>query len=77
MKSPFPGMDPYLELRWSDVHSSLAIYGRDALNRQLPTGLLARSDERAIVSLDDEELRGIGPDVSVYERGLAKAKAKK
>ncbi len=71
MKNPFPGMDPYLELRWSDVHSSLAIYGRDALNRHLPTGLLARSEERSIVSLDDEELRAIVPDVSIFERGFA------
>src|SRR5580765_506143 len=23
MKSPFPGMDPYLEARWGDVHQSL------------------------------------------------------
>jgi hypothetical protein len=23
MKSPFPGMDPYLESRWADVHSKL------------------------------------------------------
>jgi hypothetical protein len=23
MKSPFPGMDPYLESRWSDVHPKL------------------------------------------------------
>src|SRR5712691_964641 len=71
MKSPFPGMDPYLETRWSDVHLSLAVYARNALNRVLPPGLLARAEERAIVSLDDEDLRGIGPDVSVFERGLA------
>jgi hypothetical protein len=29
MKSPFPGMDPYLEQHWRDVHSSLIIYARD------------------------------------------------
>lgn len=71
MKSPFPGMDPYLEPRWSDVHLSLAVYTRNTLNRLLPPGLLARSEERAIVSFDDEVLRTISPDVSVFERGLA------
>ena len=71
MKSPFPGMDPYLESRWADVHLSLAVYTRNALNRILPPGLLARSEERAIVSFDDEVVRGISPDVSIFERGLA------
>ncbi len=71
MKSPFPGMDPYLETRWSAVHSSLAVYAGDALNGLLPPGLLARSEVRAIVASDEGDLRDIGPDVSVFERGLA------
>ena len=71
MKSPFPGMDPYLETRWSDVHSRLNIYASDTINPLLPPGLLARSEERAIVASDEVELRDIGPDVSVFERGLA------
>ena len=71
MKSPFPGMDPYLEPRWSSVHSSLAVYAGDALNGLLPPGLLARSEERAIVASDEVDLREIGPDVAVFERGLA------
>lgn len=71
MKSPFPGMDPYLETRWIDVHSRLNIYASDAINRSLPPGLLARSEERAVVSTDMEDLRDISPDVSIFERGLA------
>lgn len=70
MKSPFPGMDPYLETRWGDVHSSLAIYGRDLLNRSLPAGLIARAEERTIVSASDEDVRHMVPDVSVFERGV-------
>jgi Protein of unknown function (DUF4058) len=46
MKSPFPGMDPYLERHWGDVHSRLVIYIADALQPLLPEGLLARVDER-------------------------------
>ena len=26
MKSPFPGMDPYLEVRWGDLHTRLIVY---------------------------------------------------
>jgi hypothetical protein len=28
MPSPFPGMDPYLEVHWRDIHASLIIYSR-------------------------------------------------
>ena len=70
MQSPFPGMDPFLESRWESVHGALAIYAGEVLNRHLPTGLLARSGERAIVTTDDD-YRDIIPDVSVFERGLA------
>jgi hypothetical protein len=34
MKSPFPGMDPYLEQRWSDVH--LKLIALLELRRPLP-----------------------------------------
>ncbi|MDP6502539.1 MAG: DUF4058 family protein [Planctomycetota bacterium] len=26
MPSPFPGMDPYLEYFWRDVHTALTVY---------------------------------------------------
>ena len=35
MKSPFPGMDPYLEPYWTDVHARLTTYTSDALQRRL------------------------------------------
>lgn len=53
MKSPFPGMDPYLEEYWPDVHSSLATYARDFLNRQMPKGIRARIQESIAVETDD------------------------
>src|SRR5262245_3320500 len=49
MTSPFPGMDPYLEQHWGDVHSSLIIYARDQLRRKLPGDLRARVEERVFV----------------------------
>ena len=39
MKSPFPGMDPYLEQHWGDVHQAFVTYLRDSLQPQLPGGL--------------------------------------
>ena len=36
MRSPFPGMDPYLEQFWGDVHHRLITYTCDALQRHLP-----------------------------------------
>ena len=46
MKSPFPGMDPYLERHWGDVHQSVITYIRDWLQPRLPSDLRARMDER-------------------------------
>lgn len=49
MASPFPGMDPYLEQFWRDVHASLIIYARDQLQTRLPAGLRVRVEERVVV----------------------------
>jgi len=67
MKSPFPGMDPYLEKHWPDVHGSVVAMARGALNEMLPEDLIARSEERLeIESPDWETLHVIRPDVRVY-----------
>ena len=42
MTSPFPGMDPYLERRWDDVHLSLCTYARDQLQPQVRPKLVVR-----------------------------------
>ena len=68
MKSPFPGMDPFLESRWSDVHSTLIACAREAINRLLPPGLVARTEMRTVIATDDDDQRDISPDVSVIER---------
>jgi hypothetical protein len=69
MKSPFPGMDPYLELHWRDVHQSLAVYARDQLQAKLPGDLIARVEEQVYVEPHDMETRGriLYPDVRVTE----------
>ena len=66
MPSPFPGMDPYLERHWGDVHTSLVTYARDRLQQLLPGDLRARVEERVVVS-QWERSRSIFPDVRVIE----------
>jgi len=68
MKSPFPGMDPYLELFWHDVHHGLITYARDQLQPSLPEDLRARMEERVFVESDAPEYRSLYPDVHVVER---------
>ncbi len=68
MTSPFPGMDPYLEEHWGDVHQRLAIYASTALQSLLPKELRARTEER--VYLEQEEdgpVKHFVPDVSIME----------
>lgn len=66
MPSPFPGMDPYLERHWGDVHTSLVTYARDELQKFLPKDLRARVEERVVVAEWDRP-RSLYPDVRVIE----------
>lgn len=66
-RSPFPGYDPYLEGNWGDVHTSLVLYCRDALQAQLPGDLRSRAEERVYL-LDEDVERQIIPDVVVTEK---------
>jgi hypothetical protein len=72
MKSPFPGMDPYLERNWGDVHSSIIYLAKQALQPQLGGDLVARSEERIYID-DDDALRRQHrvPDVRVVEFGIS------
>ncbi|MEO8166454.1 MAG: DUF4058 family protein [Betaproteobacteria bacterium] len=67
MNSPFPGMDPYLEHHWGDVHTTLMVYARNQINEQLPDDLQARVEESLSVEIDEVTRRTIYPDVRVVE----------
>ena len=69
MTSPFPGMDPYLEQHWGDVHHGLITYARDQLQSRLPADLRARMQERIVVEPSEEAERSLYPDDHVAERG--------
>ena len=67
MKSPFPGMDPYLERHWSDVHHRLIQYSCDALQPDLPRDLIARVEERVFLETGPDARRQRIPDVYVAQ----------
>lgn len=49
MKNPFPGMNPFLENYWHDVHTTLVALIRTELNGDLPADLVARSEEEVTI----------------------------
>ena len=57
-ESPFPGMDPYLERFWRDVHHRLVTYAADALQPNLPEDLRARVEERVFVETEEPISQG-------------------
>ena len=68
MASPFPGMDPYLEAHWLDIHTKLVAYAADTLNTLLPEHLIARTEERVGIETDEPDLPAtVSPDVAVLE----------
>lgn len=67
MPSPFPGMDPYLEQHWGDVHHSLITYARDQLRPVLPGDLRARVEERVFVETAWGPMRRLVPDLRIVE----------
>ena len=81
MKNPFPGMNPYLERYWYDVHTKLVALFSMELNGELPDDLVARSEEyiaiadksapyRADVTITDDSWRlGLPPVWSLDQRG--------
>lgn len=66
-KNPFPGMNPFFELRWRDAHTMLIAYIRDALHEHLPEDLLAAVEEETIAIRDDHTVKRLRPDVQVRE----------
>ncbi len=73
MSSPFPGMDPYLEQFWRDIHARCIIYAADQVQAHLPPDLRARVEERVVVEPALGTVRSVYPDIRVVERGRGQA----
>ena|SRR5438477_9264837 len=79
MPSPFPGMDPYIEIShlWEDFHANLIGEIQRTLSDLVPDRYVVRAGERSYVALactdDEEEERSFLPDVAVASsRGTRK-----
>jgi hypothetical protein len=72
--SPFPGMDPYLERRWGDVHTRFVVYACDQLRGQVPSDLRVRVEEHVSLQISPTngdgatQTRGRYPDIRIAER---------
>jgi len=78
MPSPFPGMDPYLEISgdWRDFHARFLTGCADTIAQRLPRNYVARIEERFQIleyPKDVEEHRY--PDVSISRTRLSGAPA--
>jgi hypothetical protein len=83
MASPFPGMDPYIEVShlWEDFHHDLISEIKGSLASRLPERYVVRAGERSYVSLfesgEEEEKQAFLPDVAVAtRRGSTKARGR-
>ncbi len=74
MKSPFPGMDPYIEGcgLWEDFHHALIEDIKNALSENVPERYAVRTGERCYVVLaesQEEKKHSFKPDVGVTAAG--------
>ena len=69
MPSPFPGMDPYLEVPelWAELHNRLIVAIADDLSPKLRPKYRVAIEQRIYLSTDDCQLVGI-PDVTITGR---------
>ncbi len=68
MASPFPGMDPFLEISgdWRDFHARFLNACADSLSDRLPEGYIARIEEEFhILEYPQETVQRRYPDVSI------------
>jgi hypothetical protein len=78
MKSPFPGMDPFIEARhlWGDFHDNLVVGLQQTIQDRLPAQYVARISERTFMEAEDPDLELIlrhrlRPDVEVLKTNEA------
>jgi len=68
MPSPFPGMDPFIEMEeWSDFHGAMIFACRSLLAPQLRPRYVVRAEARVYLERACQESRPLQPDVSIAE----------
>ena len=79
-RSPFPGMDPYLESPdlWPDVHETLTAVLREQLNPVLVPKYIAELNTRVVIDRMDEppdQMQAGIPDVTIAQSTIREAPA--
>ena len=70
MKSPFPGMDPFIESQqWRDFHTTYIVKLRADLRRSLPDGYVAGVETDIVIVDDGGWSRPRVADVAVWDSG--------
>ncbi len=68
-ENPFPGMNPYLETAWPDMHARLIVETCNVLGETLPADLTARAEEAvAIDGVPTDDGRSVRADAAVVQR---------
>ena len=63
-----PGMNPYLQVRWSDAHTALIGYIREVLSEKLPNDLAVIAEESISIDFDTASDIRMRADVAVVEK---------
>ncbi len=70
-RSPFPGMDPWLEPVWESVHTRLIVSLANQIGPGLPAGLFAEVEETVVVLEGGDDRGRPKPDVAVFRSPTA------
>jgi len=69
MPSPFPGMDPFIEMQeWSDFHATYMTVIRELLTPQVRPRYVVRVERRVYLEQPCDEPNQAIPDVAILER---------
>jgi len=73
MSSPFPGMDPFIEMEeWSDFHGAMIFAFRAQLAPQLRPRYVVRAETRVYLERSFPEGQQFQPDVRIVKSGEAR-----
>jgi hypothetical protein len=69
MASPFPGMDPFIEMQeWSDFHATYMTVIRELLTPQVRPRYVVRVERRVYLEQPFDEPQQVIPDVAILKR---------
>lgn len=66
--NPFPGMNPFMEQTWPDLHLAMIGFIREALGMELPDDLAAKAEEQVdVFTSPNASPRKTRPDIAIVE----------